>query len=199
MHLCRREHFTGLLIGRFCIIAELVLLESSRQQVRTVKHSGEAWIIVPIPPKDGLERASLSTLTLVKAEKMLQRRLTISRTVVRCPNCLPSTLEWYRGLATDMQRVLKNVPPVRDLDSSDYELQYSLAETLQYAEPQLVEAAGRVIMQSSKVSSGLCGWCGERWGQIDKASRVVGTRHKVCSVLHVYEQPNDSPSIRFRP
>lgn len=157
---------------------------------------------MPIPPKDGLERASLSTLMLVKAEKMLQRRLTLSRTIVRCHNCLPSTLEWYRDLATIMQRMLKNVPPVQDPNSSEYEIQYSLAETLQYAEPQLVEAANGVIVRSSKVSSGLCGWCGEHWGQTDKASQVASTQYEVSSAPHIYEQPDDFddlPSIGFRP
>jgi hypothetical protein len=151
---------------------------------------------VPLPPKDGLERASLSTLMFVKAEKMLQRRLTISGTIVRCPNCLPSTLEWYRGLATVMQRVMKNVPLVQDPNSSEFGMQHSLASTMQRAEPQLVKAAEGVIMRSSKVSSGKCGWCGERWGQTDGASRVVGTRHEV-SVPHVYDRPDNSLSIRI--
>ena len=165
-------------------------------QVRTVKHSGEAWIVVPIPPKDGLERVSLSTLMFVKAEKMLQRRLTISGTIVRCPTCLPSTLEWYRGLATVMQRVMKNVPLVQDPNNSEFEMQHSLTRTLQCAEPQLVEAAKGVIMRSSKVSSGKCGWCGECWGQTNGAPRVVGTRHEV-GVPHVYDQLDNSLSIRI--
>lgn len=118
----------------------------------------------------------------------------MSRTIVRCPSCLPSTLEWYRGLATVFQRLMKNVQLVQDPNSSEFEIQHSLARMLQCAEPQLVEAAEGVITRSSKVSSGKCGWCGGCWGQTDRASRMVGTRHEV-SGPHVYDQPANSLTI----
>jgi len=128
------------------------------------------------PPKGDLERATLSTMIFGKASKMLQRRLTISTNIVRCCNCLPSTHEWYHSLATDIQRVLKNVPQVQDPNSPEYETQNSLVGMLQRAEPQLAEAAEGVMLRSSNISSGLCGWCGERWGQTDR-----DTRHELLS------------------
>ena len=81
---------------------------------------------MPPPVQNDLERATLSTVMFEKAEKMLQRRLRIAKKVVRCSSCLPSTLEWYRSLATVMQRVLENVPQVQDPDSPEYETQHSI-------------------------------------------------------------------------
>jgi len=152
-------------------------LECIFTDVRAVQHSGEAkgeaWIIVPPPVQNELERATLSTVMFEKAEKMLQRRLTIAKKVVRCSSCLPSTLEWYRSLATVMQRVLENVPQVQDPDSPEYETQHSIVAMLQHAEPQLVEAAEDVISRSVNIPSGLCGWCGERWEPTGGAAEVA--------------------------
>ena len=114
---------------------------------------------------------------------MLQRRLTIAKKVVRCSSCLPSTLEWYRSLATVMQRVLENVPQVQDPDSPEYETQHSIVAMLQHAEPQLVEAAEDVISRSVNIPSGLCGWCGERWGPTCRAAEVAAIGQNV-SVVH---------------
>jgi hypothetical protein len=90
--------------------------------------------------------------------------------------------------------MMMNVQLVRDSNSSEFKMQHSLARMLQCAEPQLVEAAEGVITRSSKVSSGNCGWCGECWGQTDRASRMVGTRHEV-SVPQIYNQPDNSLTI----
>jgi len=151
-------------------------LECIFTDVRAVQRSGEAWIIVPPPVENDHERAKLSTVMFDKAGKMLQRRLTVAKKIVRCSNCLPSTLEWYRSLATVMQRVLENVPQVQDPNSSEYNTQHLIVEMLQHAEPQLVEAAESVISRSINVPSGLCGWCGERWGPTGGAAQVAGVR-----------------------
>jgi hypothetical protein len=113
-----------------------------------------------------------------KATEMLQRRLMKSKDMVRCPNCLPSTLEWYRGLAKVMQRVLENVPQIQDPNRPQYETQQSMIRMMQRAEPQLVKAAEEVIFRSSNSSSGSCGWCGEYWAQMDRASQVAGTQDR---------------------
>lgn len=150
--------------------------------MRTVQQSGEAWIIVPPPPRNELERAMLSTVMLEKAYKLLERRLTLSKNIVRCSACLPSTSGWYHSLAIVTQRVLGNVPQVQDPNSSEYEIQRSIVGQLQCAETQLQDAADSVIQRSSSISSGLCGWCGSRWGQADmakKTSQVESARYEV--------------------
>jgi hypothetical protein len=116
---------------------------------------------------------------------MLQSRLSKSKNIVRCSNCLSSTLEWYSGLAKDMQRVLRNVPQILDSDHSEYETQQSMIQMMQHAEPQLVEAAEDVILRSSRVSSGRCGWCGGCWAQADQASKVAVMQHQVSVVLYM--------------
>jgi len=122
------------------------------------------------------------------ANKKLQSRLTKSKNIVRCSNCRPSTLEWYCGLANDMQRLLENVPQIQDPNCPEYEKQQTLIRTMQCAKPQLVEAAEDVISRSDAVSSGFCGWCGERWAQTDQASQVAGAQHHVSVVHNIFRK-----------
>lgn len=138
-------------------------------KTRTVNGEGAALVIVPLLPSDPRGRAQTIAKILTTLQGQVRRRVKTSESpkYTRCPQCLPSTEEWYNGLLRAVIRALSSVKPLLP-DLGDLEL-LSIAGELEHTEEQLHRVMGAVLIRSN-VSKGFCSFCGVSWGAEIQAS-----------------------------